>query len=126
MYQYLMRIKKYLIMRYKAQKHLMKMYQLTLVSCDDTLHMLTRKCSLENILKPPLPIKKAQPLPSQTTSVRVLTSKENLKIMQQKEKEKRDLAQKKLEKKAERELKRRNRELAARKAKVKKADKSKY
>ena len=46
--------------------------------------------------------------------------------MQQKEKEKRDLAQKKLEKKAERELKRRNRELAARKAKVKKADEGKY
>ena len=98
----------------------------SVVSCDDTLHMLTHKCSLESILKPPLPIKKAQQLPSQTTSVRVLTSKENLKIMQQKEKEKRDLAQKKLEKKAERELKRRNRELAARKAKVKKADEGKY
>ena len=53
----------------------------SVVSCDDTLHMLTHKCSLESILKLPLPIKKAQPLPSQTTAVRVLTSKENLKLI---------------------------------------------
>ena len=59
--------------------------------------MLPRQGSLVSILKPPIPLNKASQTGSQaqSKSVRVSTSKENLKALQQREKGKADIEQKK-------------------------------
>ena len=81
---------------------------------EDEVLMLPRQDSLESILKPPIPLNKASQTGSQaqSKSVRVLTSKENLKALQQREKEKADIEQKKVERKAAQELKKKKKELS--------------